>query len=354
MRVGLIAPPWVAVPPPGYGGTEAVVDNLARGLVELGHRVELFTIGESTCPVERRFLFDEAVEPMGQTVPEAAHVHGAYESLSDVDVIHDHTVLGPLLAGRTGVARAPVVTTNHGPFTEVTRRIFAEVARTATVIAISHDQARRAHLPVAAVIHHGIDLTSYHWGPGGGGYLAFVGRMSPEKGVDTAVTAARAAGRPLRIATKVREPEEAQYFEEVVRPLLTADVELELEVPVEERVELLRHADALLNPIAWDEPFGLVMAESLACGTPVLATPRGAAPEIVRPGRTGFLCRDTECLVAAVGSVGSLSRQACRADMEDRFSIERMARDHVALYEQVLAGGAGRPREGTGRAVRAG
>jgi glycosyltransferase involved in cell wall biosynthesis len=336
VRVGLIAPPWVATPPPGYGGTEAVVDNLARGLVELGHQVVLFTVGESTTPVERRSLFDRAVEPMGQTVPEAAHVLAAYESLTDVDVIHDHTVLGPLLAGRAGIARVPVVTTNHGPFTAVTRPIFAEVARTTAVVAISHDQASRAPVPVTAVIHHGVDLGAYRPGPGGGGYVAFVGRMSPDKGVHTAVAAARAAGRPLRIATKIREAEESEYFEAMVRPLLGDDVDLGLEVPVDERVELLRHADALLNPIAWDEPFGLVMAEALACATPVVASPRGAAQEIVRQGRTGYLCRDVDRLVAAVDSVGSLSRAECRADVEERFSVERMARDHVALYERLL------------------
>jgi glycosyltransferase involved in cell wall biosynthesis len=337
VRVGLIAPPWVAVPPPGYGGTESVVDNLARGLTDLGHRVELFTVGESTSPVARRHLFEHAVEPMGLAVPEAAHVLAAYESLTDVDVIHDHTVLGPLVAGRAGIARVPVVTTSHGVFTPVTRRIYAEIARTASVVAISHDQARRARVPIAAVIHHGVDLDAFRWGPGDGDYVAFVGRMSPEKGVHTAVAIARAAGRRLRIATKMRDPGEVEYFEAKVRPLLHPDVDLALEVPLGERVELMRRATALLNPIAWDEPFGLVSAESLACGTPVVTSPRGAAPEIVRPGRTGFLCPTEESAVEALDAVRFLSREECRRDVEERFSIRRMARDHVALYQRLLA-----------------
>lgn len=347
MRIGLIAPPWVPVPPPGYGGTESVLDNLARGLAELGHRVDLFTVGESTSPVRRRHLFEEAVAPMGLAVPEAAHVLAAYDALTDVDVIHDHTLIGPLVAGRAGTARAPVVTTSHGAFTPLTRRIYAEIARTASVVAISHDQASRARLPIAAVIHHGIDLDAFRWGPGDGDYLAFVGRMSPEKGVHTAVAVARAAGRRLRIATKMREPSETEYFEAEVRPALHPGVEIEFEVPLAERVELMRRAAALLNPIAWDEPFGLVTAESLACGTPVVSTPRGAAPEIVRSGRTGFLCPTEASAVAALERVRFLSREECRRDVEARFSMRRMAEDHVALYERVLAGPSlGRPAAG--------
>ena len=197
MRIGLIAPPWIPVPPPAYGGTEEVIDNLARGLTALGHDVRLFTIGESTCPVPRQWLYRSPAEPIGATAPEAAHVLAAYDTLADTDIIHDHTELGPLLAGRRGIARQPVVTTIHGPVTGRNRRALAQIARHASIAAISRAHARSfGDIPVAAVIHHGIDLDIYKPGPGTGGYLLFTGRMSPDKGVHHAVRVARrAAGR---------------------------------------------------------------------------------------------------------------------------------------------------------------
>lgn len=339
MRIGLIAPPWLPVPPPAYGGTEMVVDNLARGLQSLGHDVRLFTIGESTCPVPREYLYPQGIEPIGADVPEAAHALAAYEALADVDVIHDHTVLGPLLAAQRGIARPPVVTTNHGQFTPQTRRIFAAIARHASIVAISRSQARSAAgIPIAAVIHHGIDLDMYRPGPGGGGYLLFVGRMSAEKGVHHAVRIAGRAGKRLVIVAKMREPAERAYFEQRVRPLLRPSDDMPTEQPLASRIELMRGAAALLNPITWREPFGLVMVEALASATPVLAFPNGAAPEIVDRGRTGYLCRDEEEMIAAVGRMPEIERRQCRAAAEQRFSITRMALDHQRLYQHVLLG----------------
>lgn len=338
MRVGLIAPPWVPVPPPAYGGTEVVVDNLARGLRQLGHEVQLFTVGTSTCPVPRGHLYPDAVALMGDGCHEAAHALAAYEDLRDVDIIHDHTQLGPLLAGRIASSGPPVVVTAHGPFTLEARRIFAAVADRVSIVAISHNQARSAApLPISAVIHHGIDLDVYRLGPGGGGYLLFIGRMSPDKGVHRAVRIARRAGIPLKIVTKMREPAERAYFEQAVAPLLGPEDEPPAERSLPERLRLLRFADGLLDPIRWPEPFGLVMAEALAAGVPVLAHPYGAAPEIVESGRTGFLPADEDGLVAAVPRLVGLDRAACRAAAEQRFSLQRMAADHVRLYEQVLA-----------------
>ncbi|WP_228389169.1 glycosyltransferase [Cumulibacter manganitolerans] len=201
---GPIAPPWVTVPPAAYGGTESVVDNLARGLREAGHDVVLFTVGSSSSPVERRSLFADPATPWGAAIPEAAHVLAAYESLGDVDIIHDHTELGPLVAGRSQVTRVPIVCTAHGRFTDLTRPVYAEIARTAAIVAISADQAARAGVPISAVIHHGIDTAAYLPGDGTGGYVAFVGRMSADKGVDRAVRIARKAGWPLRLVTKMR------------------------------------------------------------------------------------------------------------------------------------------------------
>ena len=213
MRIGLIAPPWIPVPPPAYGGTEEVIDNLARGLTALGHDVQLFTVGASTCPVTRRWLYRSPAEPMGDRFREAAHVLAAYEALAGADIIHDHTDLGPLLAERRGISHPPVVTTVHGPVTVRNRGMLAETARYAPIVAISRAHARSfGGIPVAAVIYHGIDLDAYTPGPGTGGYLLFTGRMSPDKGVHHAVRVARRAGWPLVLTAKSREPAERAYF----------------------------------------------------------------------------------------------------------------------------------------------
>ncbi|GAB3244388.1 glycosyltransferase family 4 protein [Nocardioides dilutus] len=337
MRIGLIAPPWIPVPPPGYGGTEAVIGNLARGLARRGHDVQLFTVATSTCPVQRYHLFARPAEPMGMAAAEAAHALAAYQQLASADVIHDHTVMGPLIAGRVGVRTGPVVTTNHGPFDDVSLRIYREASRTAAVIAISQDQARRADgVPTVAVIHHGVDLDELAFSPRGGDRLVFIGRMSPDKGVVAALRIARLAGRALVIVTKMREPAEREYCQSQVVPELGPDAIIVEEPPLSIRTEILANAAALLNPIAWAEPFGLVMAEALAVGTPVIAFPQGAAPEIVTDGQTGFLCPDVASAVTAVSRLARIDRHACRRDAERRFSLDRMAADHERVYEQLV------------------
>lgn len=347
MLIGMIAPPWLPVPPPAYGGTESVVDVLARTLAALGHQVRLFTVGDSTCAVERLWLYPHAVEVIGSPVAEAAHVLAAYEALRDCDVIHDHTIVGPLLA-HGPAAGTPVVVTHHGPFDERNRRVFVDIARRAAIVAISHSQARLAgDVEITTVIHHGIDLDLYRQGAGDAGHLVFVGRMSPTKGVEQAVRIATEAGRRLILLTKIREAAEREYFEGAVRPLLTPDVEVLVEPPWRAKLAAMRGAVGMVNPIRWNEPFGLVMAESLACGTPVLTHPRGAAPEIVDHGSTGFLYEEVPDLVSAVRRLPSLDRAACRSAAEHRFSAERMARDYVRLYESLQREASGRVRSRT-------
>jgi glycosyltransferase involved in cell wall biosynthesis len=336
MRVALIAPPWLPVPPPAYGGTEAVVDRLARGLLAAGHEVCLFTTGDSTCPVPRAWsLPSSAVAKMGDSVTELRHLVHAYEAVGDFDIVHDHTVLGPTYASTLG--DLPVVTTNHGPFNEDLKVIYASIAARVPIIAISHDQARTAGaIPIAAVIHHGVEPERFPVGQGDGGYVCFLGRMNQTKGVREAGLAARETGVPLLIAAKNREPLEQQYFETQVRPLLGAGVEYLGELSGQDKLDLLGGARALLNPIQWHEPFGLVMIEALACGTPVLAFPNGAVPEIVDHGKTGYLCAGHAELVEAIDQIDALDRAACRAAVEERFSNTRVVRDHLELYAAVL------------------
>jgi glycosyltransferase involved in cell wall biosynthesis len=205
------------------------------------------------------------------------------------------------------------------------------------VVAISRDQAQRApEVTVDRVIHHGLDPAAYPVGNGDGDYLLFLGRMTADKGVRQAVLAARLAGRRLLVAAKAREDRERAYFCEQIEPLLDDDVEFIGEVGGEEKLALLGSASALLNPIQWPEPFGLVMIEAMACGTPVIACPNGAAPEIVDDGVTGYLCSGTNELVRAISDTDGLSRQACRDAVNERFSTARMVSDHLALYHDLV------------------
>jgi glycosyltransferase involved in cell wall biosynthesis len=336
MRIGLVAPPWAPVPPHLYGGIELVVDRLAQGFAAAGHEVVLFATGDSECPVERRWLLDRAEgERIGFTVPEVRHVLAAYESLTDVDVIHDHSVLGPLMPELHSTT--PVVTTVHGELNGELRDIYARSAQHAAVVAVSHAQRKPApEIPISRVIHHGIDASDFPIGTGEPGHLLFLGRLSPDKGAGRAIEVARQAGVPLLLAGKMREPWERDYFEARVAPYLSDEIEYLGEVGHARKLELLAGARALLFPIRWNEPFGLVMLEALACGTPVLAFPEGAAPEVVEHGRTGFLCHDEAQMAEAVGHLGEIDRTTCRAAVEGYFSTARMAREHLELFEDLL------------------
>lgn len=336
MRIAIVAPPWVSIPPPAYGGTETVLDTLAVGLSTCGHDVLLFTTADSTCPVRRGWVFEEArgVGTAGAAA-ELRHVIAAYEAAADFDVVHDHTVVGPVYADRC--PWLPVVTTNHGPFLSDLGPLYQAVSDRVPVIAISHHQASTAAgVNLAGVVHHGVEPARFPAGSGRGGYALFLGRMHPDKGVHIAARVAREAGMPLRIAAKMSEAAELRYFAEAVEPLLGGGVGYVGEVGGADKLELLADATCLLNPICWPEPFGMVMIEALACGTPVVASRAGAAPEIVEAGVTGYLADGDEQLVQALAKVGDLDRSTCRQAVELRFSAGRMVAQHLAIYQQVI------------------
>jgi glycosyltransferase involved in cell wall biosynthesis len=341
LRIGMIAPPWLPVPPRAYGGTELVIDTLCDGLSRAGHEVTLFTIGESTCPVERRFLFEHGdPDRMGNSLVELRHVAAAYDQFvhpsSRVEIVHDHTLSGLFVSAL--YPDVPVVTTNHGPFTDDLADIYRRVAARIPVIAISDDQASHApvDVPIARVIRHGLDLDRYPLGAGDQGTALFLGRMAPDKGVDVAIRVARAAGLSLVIAAKMVEPLERRYFDESIRPLLGPDAVYIGEADFRTKIELLTGSVALVNPISWPEPFGLVMAEALACGTPVMTFPVGAATEIVTHGLTGYLATDEDDLVDGLRRWSEIDRVACRRRAEDHFSAGRMVDEHVDLYRSVV------------------
>jgi glycosyltransferase involved in cell wall biosynthesis len=343
LRIGLLAPPWVPVPPPRYGGTESVIDRLARGLQDAGHEVRLWTTGDATCPVPRGSTFDVSCRgAIGSAVLELRQAIEGHEWFTEqgCDVVHDHSLVGPLLPHPT----MPVITTNHGPFENPElATIYRHTPTTIPIIAISRSQAataRWAGVRISHVIHHGIDVDEIPEGDGGGDdqgpYLLFLGRMSPTKGVSEAIDAARATDSRLVIASKVSEPDELRYFEREIAHRCVDGIEYVGEVGGADKYRLIGGATALLNPIRWPEPFGLVMIEALAAGTPVITTPHGAAPEIVAHGENGLVCADDAALVDAIRAVERIDRRHCRRDVARRFSTALMVRRHLDAYRQLL------------------
>jgi glycosyltransferase involved in cell wall biosynthesis len=336
MRIAVIAPPWVPIPPRLYGGIELVVDRLAVGFQEAGHEVLLFTTADSTCPVPRKSVLPVAQGwRIGMAVPEIIHATAAYEAVQGFDIVHDHTLFGPFYAER--YPDLPVVTTVHGPLEGELSHLYERIDERVPIIAISEAQRRPTpHIRVARVIHHGVDASEFPIGKGDGGYFLFLGRMSPDKGAHRAMEAAYKAGVPLVMAAKMREPSEFEYFEHYVQPYLNDQLVYLGEVPHQQKLDLLAGARGLLFPIRWNEPFGMVMIEAMACGTPVLAFPEGAAPEVVQDGKTGFLCHDVPDMIEAIGRVDTLNRADCRASVEGYFSTRRMVEEHLALFDTLV------------------
>jgi glycosyltransferase involved in cell wall biosynthesis len=345
MRILQIAPPWFPVPPTGYGGIEWIVSSLADGLTALGHDVTLVANGDSETSAELVSVFDGSTpQRLGDMWMEAAHAVAAYLRADDVDVIHDHTgVIGPAIAA-AGNLRVPVVNTLHGPWTQDNVVLYRAIGRNVALTAISHDQASRAPdgVRVAAVVHNGIELDAYAVGRQREDFLLFVGRASHEKGPEVAIEVARRAGLPLVMAMKVNEPAEHRYLEQVVRPAMHgADVDLRTDVEHDEKSDLMMRARAVVVPIGWDEPFGLVMAEAAASGAPVVAFRRGSAPELVLDGISGRLVPpgDIDAMVRAVKDIASIDPLDCRAWAEGRFSARRMVRRYLRVYAELAAHG---------------
>jgi glycosyltransferase involved in cell wall biosynthesis len=342
LRIAQIAPPQEPVPPPGYGGTERVVDALIGELVARGHDVTLFAPGDSTAPATRLVpTVPRALRPAGQ-VPDpwagylVASVMHVLRRADEFDVIHSHLEWISLLLARA--TRVPVVMTFHGRL-DLPFAADALGAPPRGLVAISRSQAAaHPHLPWAGVVHNGLDLRDAPFVGERGQDLCFVGRIAPEKGIVDAIEVARLSGRRLRIAAKVgRMPEERAYYDDVFLPATkTADVELLGELSGEDRDRLLAESYATLMPGKWPEPFGLVAIESMACGTPILAQPAGALPEIIRGGVDGFFGQDAASLAERVPRVAELDRAAIRSSVLERFSAARMTDGYEAVYRRFV------------------
>ena len=341
MRIAVLSPVWFPVPPSGYGGIEWIVSLLADGLADAGHEVTLFASGDSMTRARLDYVFRRAPsERIGQTFWELQHALGCFKRHDDFDVIHDHTGLMGLALG--SLLPTPLVHTVHGPLTGPPGGLYdqiVQIAPRAHLISLSLNQRLpKPDLPWLANVPNALDLSFYPYAPVSGDYLLFLGRMSPDKGAHRAVAVALEAGMPLKIAGKCAEPAEQEYFDSMVRPHLGDGREYVGEVTHGEKVELLRAARATLFPIEGEEPFGLVMIESMACGTPVIATRWGAVPEVIEHGRTGLIVDDWSHMTAALEAADELDPADMRREVEQRFTPERMVADYVAAYESVLEG----------------
>ena len=339
MRVGILAPPWFAVPPSGYGGIEWIVWLLADGLTERGHDVTLFASGDSRTRAKLASVFEHAPsELIGRSLPELRHVLACYARAGDFDVINDHT--GPLGAALGGLSGTPVVHTVHGPLDGEPGEVYEAVGAVASnvgLISISLNQRRpRPDLNWVANVPNALDLEHYPCKPHRGDYLLYLGRMNHEKGAHRAIAVAMELGVPLKLAGKVRERKEKDYFAEFVEPHLGDSIEYLGEVNHGTKVELLQNARATLFPIEWEEPFGLVMIESMACGTPVIATRHGAVPEVIEDGRAGVIVDHFREIPEALERADAIEPLECRRYVEERFAPERMVADYERAYESLL------------------
>lgn len=344
MRIALIAPPFYDVPPQGYGGVETVLAQLADGLVDRGHDVTLVGAGRDGTRARFVTTFDEPQHALlGRVEPELVHAARVNRILDDLDVevVHDHSALGGIAArGR----RAPTVFTCHGQVAGLWRSYLEEIDKFVSLVAISHSQLRLTPtLRWAAMVHNSIDTTDIPFRRDKEDFVVWLGRMSPDKGAHTAIDVAREAGRHLVLAAKCSEPSELDYFEQQIKPRLGGDVEYLGEIEEEAKFELLGSATALLFPLEWDEPFGMVLLEAMACGTPVVTMNRGAIDEIVHDGVTGRVVDSTPQLVEALGRLDGLDPAACRAHVEEHFSPARMVEGYEAVYRACLSMPAARP-----------
>ena len=352
LRIAQVAPPFESVPPTRYGGTERIVAALTEGLVASGHEVTLFAPGDSSTGARLHPTVHEALWHWEPALADmnpfwSITLDAVLDHVDDFDVIHSHLDYWGFPLARH--ARIPVVTTLHGRLDLRELQPLYRHFKDVPLVAISDSQRE----PVAwanfvSTVYHGIDLSEFSVCEDAGRYLAFLGRIAPEKGLDTAIKVSQRAGWPLRIGARKplrqgTDPNvraDRRHYDQEIKPLLDRKLARFVgEVDGPEKSQLLRHAAALLFPIRWPEPFGLVMIEAMACGTPVIAFRQGSVPEIVDDGVTGFICDSEDEMLEAIGRIGELDRARCRQVAEERFSAQRMARDYVQLYERLCADG---------------
>jgi glycosyltransferase involved in cell wall biosynthesis len=339
MKIAQVAPLYEAVPPKLYGGTERVVYNLTEELVRQGHEVTLFASGDSSTSAKLVSNVDQALRLNLECIDPLAHhivqLQDVLERTREFDIIHFHNDY--LHFPFTENLNIPHVTTLHGRLDIPDLQCVYNKFTNQPVISISN--AQRRPLPQAnfiATIHHGLSSSLFQCGKGDGGYLAFLGRVSPEKGLAQAIEIAKAAGIKLKIAAKIDKVDK-EYFEREIKHLLDHPlIEFIGEINEKEKQEFLGNAMALLFSINWSEPFGMVMIEAMACGTPVIGHPMGSVPEVLELGKSGFVVKSIQEALAAIKQLDSLPREVVRKTFEERYTAERMAKDYVDVYTRLI------------------
>jgi glycosyltransferase involved in cell wall biosynthesis len=354
LRIAVLAPPWIAVPPPGYGGIEAVIALLCEGLVARGHAVTLFAAPGSHSAARVHPLLEGAhPSEMGSSLCESDHVACAWGQIDAAaelglpfDVLHDHSGFTALaMADRVNV---PVVHTIHGPLDRDTAPFYRRHGHKARLVALSRTQAETAPagVRIADVVPNPIAVDRWPLRTRKEGYVLWIGRMDPVKGADRAIRAARLAGRPLVLAGPV-QPGQQQYFREQVEPYVDGQrVRYVGEVAGTVKQQLYANAAALLMPVRWPEPFGMVMVEALACGTPVIAFPEGAAAEIVIDGQNGMLVADELEMARAIGDIGSIDPARCRASAAERYDMSVTTAGYERAYRRAIVAARGHQMRG--------
>ncbi|MFE4831738.1 glycosyltransferase family 4 protein [Streptomyces sp. NPDC056672] len=338
LKVAMIAPPWFEIPPSGYGGIEAMCAVLTDGLVNLGHEVTVISAGANgTRGQHVQTYATPQWERIGGLQEELFHIAAAARALDrmEVDIVHNHSLGGSLLARGLSV---PTVSTLHGPLTDEPGDYYRLFEKSASYIALSDSQRSGADdINWCATVPNGVQVADYTYRAQKEEWALFLGRCTPDKGMHLAIDIARAAGMKIRLAAKCNEPPEKEYFKTEIAPRLDADVEWLGEVHGHAKTELLSRAKCLLFPILWEEPFGLVMIEALASGTPVLALRRGSVPEVVEHGVTGIICDTAEQLTYALKEVSDIDPRKCREAAVRRFDASVMAMRYEAAYRDLIA-----------------
>lgn len=337
MRIALIAPPFIPIPPVRYGGTELFIGCLAEGLKQQGIDVVVYATGDSTVGTEVRFIYPKSEWPLkGEIFSNLKDINHTFwavsDALRDCDIIHLNNAPGLAVSRFTNT---PIVYTVHHPFQETLSDFYASY-RDANYVTISDSQRSFEAMPKMTTIHHGIEIRDYPFRERKQSYLSFIGRLAPVKGAHTAIEVAKRTGIPLKIAGEV-QPLFKDYFETRIKPHLDGKlVEFIGEADKNIKDELLSNSMALLFPIEWNEPFGLVMIEAMACGTPVIALPGGSVQEVVSDGISGYVCESVDQMVERVRNL-SIPSALIRRYAQEKFSVEVMVKNYIALYESVMA-----------------
>jgi glycosyltransferase involved in cell wall biosynthesis len=340
MRIAQIAPLWERVPPPAYGGTELVVSGITEELVRRGHDVTLFASGDSItqakleATVPRAIRLDDSIKEYG--IYEMLQMSQVFSQADQFDLIHSHVGCAALPYAK--LVKTPTVHTLHGIFTPDNEKLFRHACKLPYVSISDAQRNSKLGLNYVSTVYNGIDVSRYefHPVPDNPPYLAFLGRLSPEKGPHHAIEIAKRSGWRLKMAGKI-DPIDQEFYDTVLKPQIDGvQIEYLGEANHEQKSILTGGAVATLFPITWSEPFGLVMIESMAAGTPVIAMSMGSTPEVIAQGKTGFLCRTVDECVAAIEPAAQLDRHACRDDVASRFSVERMVDGYEAVYRQLV------------------